>query len=517
VKRSLWLLSTLILLAVAAVSVSPQAISSHTIPQEVLISDKAEKVAALDFVPGEVIFATKSHRDSIEKLCNQYNLELEPQSPEVLIHSSVRRELPYVAKTFSDLDEVIEKLNLDPRVEYAEKNILFPVPPDSERVEIRRPLSRISPFSTTSLRSQQWGLESMEVPDGIQSNTLVAIIDTGVSPFTPELAANVVGGYDFVNETPDFSDGGNHGTHVAGTIAGRYGVGTIKVLAQKALVKDSQGRSHIELSAAIEAVYDAVAKGAKVINATWGGSLETPKSMRRAIQYAGDHDVLFIAAAGNASSDNDVRPFFPASSGEWNVIAVAGTANHRFFMPERLDPDSSYGRHSVHLTAPFGIFSEESTESSFVSRFGTSYSAPFISAEAAIAFDIYQNARAVKEAILTTVDTLDLLRDKVASAGRANFRRMIRGERNPEPQISIASQFQGVRKTPLNISITLSNPSGGAFQFQWEFGDGKTEETDVPEVTHTYKKKKSYQVVCTATYFTGRTFVLNTTATIAKK
>jgi subtilisin family serine protease len=49
----------------------------------------------------------------------------------------------------------------------------------------------------------------------------VAVVDTGISTDHLDLSANVVPGYDFVQNDGDPRDFSGHGTHVAGTIGAR--------------------------------------------------------------------------------------------------------------------------------------------------------------------------------------------------------------------------------------------------------------------------------------------------------
>jgi len=62
-------------------------------------------------------------------------------------------------------------------------------------------------------------------------DVVVAVVDTGVQLNHPDLAGNLVAGYNFVSNNNNPSDDNSHGTHCAGTVAaiGNNGVGVIGV------------------------------------------------------------------------------------------------------------------------------------------------------------------------------------------------------------------------------------------------------------------------------------------------
>jgi len=129
------------------------------------------------------------------------------------------------------------------------------------------------------------------------SNTLVAVIDTGVDYTHPDLAPNMwhnpgeipgngidddadgfvddVYGADFVNHDGDPMDDYGHGTHVAGTLGavGNNGIGVtgvnwnVKIMALKFLDANGTGST----SDAVTALGYAVSKGATISNNSWGG------------------------------------------------------------------------------------------------------------------------------------------------------------------------------------------------------------------------------------------------------
>jgi hypothetical protein len=147
--------------------------------------------------------------------------------------------------------------------------------------------------------------------------TLVAVIDSGIDYRHPDLAANIwrnpgeipgngidddgngyiddVHGYDFVNNDADPLDDNRHGTHVAGIIgaAGDNGLGIAGVAWQSRLmalkVLSAIGSGYT--SNAIKAINYAVANGAKIINASWGGA-PYDAALDAAIQYARSQGVI---------------------------------------------------------------------------------------------------------------------------------------------------------------------------------------------------------------------------------
>ncbi len=83
-----------------------------------------------------------------------------------------------------------------------------------------------------------------------------------------------------------------------------------------------------------------------VVNASWGGTGES-QTLRERIKALQEHDILFVAAAGNEGTSNDQQPFYPASFGLDNIVSVAATNPG-----EELATYSNYGEESVDIAAP---------------------------------------------------------------------------------------------------------------------------------------------------------------------
>ncbi len=134
-------------------------------------------------------------------------------------------------------------------------------------------------------------------------------------------------------------------------------------------------------------------------------------------------DTLFVFAAGNSSSDNDVFPTSPTNINLPNVISVAAS-----FEYDSLASFSNYGSKTVDLAAPgvvikAAIPSEAHDE--FIEVSGTSQASPFVAGVAANmrAINPRLTPAEVKKILLETVDQRDFLEGKVGSNGSINEKR----------------------------------------------------------------------------------------------
>lgn len=194
------------------------------------------------------------------------------------------------------------------------------------------------------------------------------------------------GGYDFVNQTGQVVDDNGHGTHVSGIIAaqhsdtvphgGSYVEGIApqaKILPLKFLDKDGGG----VISDAVAAIDYAVARGAKVINASWGGS-GCSQTLRDHIQSLESKNIIFVAAAGNDFVDIDYYKEYPASfpsNAQITVGAVTQDGTMASF--------SNYGDIGVDLFAP-GQAITSTFPGGMETLDGTSMATPFVTGAVAL-------------------------------------------------------------------------------------------------------------------------------------
>ena len=282
------------------------------------------------------------------------------------------------------------------------------------------------------------------------SNIVVAVIDSGVRYTHEDLAANMwrnpgeipgnsrdddsngfvddVHGADTASGTGTPFDENGHGTHVAGIVAsggnnGRGGVGVAwaaEIMALKFL--DSTGNGYT--SDAIEAIDYARRKGVKVINASFAGP-DYSTAFREALLRARSAGIIFVAAAGNEASDNDITPTYPASYALDNVVTVAATTRN-----DVLASLSNFGARSVHLAAPGeSIFSTYFlADNSYLEMTGTSMAAPQVAGAIALVRAYYpgETYREALDRVLEGVDVMPALAGRCQTGGRLNLRTALR-------------------------------------------------------------------------------------------
>src|SRR5262249_36075512 len=171
-------------------------------------------------------------------------------------------------------------------------------------------------------------------------------------------------------------------------------------------------------TAASAAIHYAVDHGAKVINASWGGSGTTPV-IQGALQYAGQHGVIVVCAAGNSGTNDDTNFFAPASYSvqDPNVISVAAT-NSSGGLPSW----SNYGINSVQLAAPgVGVYSLKSNGSDGTLS-GTSMAAPLVTGTIALVWSAHPtwSMSQVIDAVLDHTTPDPSLTGKVTTGGIVN-------------------------------------------------------------------------------------------------
>lgn len=218
-----------------------------------------------------------------------------------------------------------------------------------------------------------------------RKNVTIAVIDTGIDYRHPNLAPNMVPGYDFKgNDSDPMDETGSqnpgHGTHCAGIAAatglvadGVIGMGPeVSLMPIRFLGADGSG----DLNAGIKSIDYAIEKKAQVISASWGAAVPRSQAtpLIEAVERADAAGVIFVAAAANDGKSNDTTDVFPANSGTANMISVAASSS------DDGKPNwSNYGKASVHLAAPGEKIMSTLPKNSYGELSGTSMATPLVS------------------------------------------------------------------------------------------------------------------------------------------
>lgn len=274
------------------------------------------------------------------------------------------------------------------------------------------------------------------------NNPLVGIIDTGID-FKHEDLINSIA-YN-TNEIPDNSidddnngyvddyigwnaldktkiplDDHYHGTAIAGIINAKINnqIGIAGLLTQNSIVpikflSPAGGNTDV----AIVAIDYAISRKVKIINVSWGGPKPSPllEEMIKRCQKLG---ILFIAAAGNESVDNEQIPTYPANYAIDNIISVA-SMNWR----GELSDHSNFGKRLVHIAAPGESIMTTIPNNRYGFMTGTSYAAPHIAAAASMIWsqNPTYNYLEVKNYLLAHCRVDPSMNRKLSCNGRLDF------------------------------------------------------------------------------------------------
>ncbi|MBH0164084.1 S8 family serine peptidase [Fictibacillus sp. 7GRE50] len=239
-------------------------------------------------------------------------------------------------------------------------------------------------MSYNPLEKRQWYLQTIKAAEarGFKTpltETVVAVIDSGVDYKHPDLAGQVTNGYNVYNDNTNPMDRLGHGTRVAGIIGagitngiGISGINSkVKIMPLKA--GDGEGLS---LSDTVEAIYFAIDHGANVINMSYGSD-QADILEYEAIEEAYNQGIVVVAATGNENSEVNYPGAYP------QVIAV-GAVDQQL----RVTDFSNKGN-LVDLVAPGTSILSTNIKGTYDWGDGTSFATPMVSGAASYIKGIY--------------------------------------------------------------------------------------------------------------------------------
>jgi len=422
--------------------------------------------------------------------------------------------------------DAITRYMSDPNVQYAEPNYL-------------RRVATTIPNDTYF--NQQWALLNTGQSGGTagadirattawditrgSSGIVIAVLDTGADFTHPDLAPNlcatgsICAGYNFVSQNNYPKDDNGHGTHVSGIIgaAGNNALGisgvmwTVRLMPLKFLDDTGSG----SISDEIQAIQWAVANGAKVMNASFGGGAFS-HSEYNALSQANAAGLLMVAAAGNGDQhnnyqgyNNDETPFYPASYNLPNIISVAATDQN-----DMKASFSNFGPTSVHVAAP-GVYILSTFPASIPSTGncdptgiqltggycyldGTSMAAPHVTGLVGLLYSYYTGFTytQVRSTVLQYVDVLPSLSGLIQTSGRINAYLALSSLLAPSGLSAIVSQT-----STSQIALQWTDNATGASGYTVERGTASGAESQITALGPTATSFTDSSLIDGTTYY----------------
>lgn len=375
-----------------------------------------------------------------------------------------------VLRSEKDVDQVIEELKKDPNVEYAEPNtVRYPLStPNDSYFNYQWALNNSGQQFQDSLGGLSSGTadadidaaEAWNTESDSNSDIIVAVIDTGSRITHEDIGGNIwynmdeipgngidddsngyiddTNGWDFKDNdnNPDDSafpycytyapdqitctdeeDISGHGTMISGIIGAIQGNAKgISGISSKNKIRIMPIRFGLDLTSELQAIQYAKNNGAKVINASFGAEGFSQAEKNAIDAFPG----VFVAAAGNETTNNEVTHLYPSDYTSANIISVAATDQN-----DALSWFSNYGNVSVDLGAPGENISSTHNYSNttYAVGDGTSFAGPYVAASSAMILSAKSTLTAtqVKDTLLSSGDSLPSLAGKTVSGKRLNL------------------------------------------------------------------------------------------------
>lgn len=358
-----------------------------------------------DVVTGHVVVRVLAGVD-IQALATSYKTRVMDQTPGTTLYTLV------TPRGVSEA-QFVAQLSKDARVQYAEPDRLVlsnEVGGAPFHLAFDRSKAAVTYVNSVSYTQVNLGKTDVlkqingSAPLATGAGVVVAVLDTGATFTHPDLKDHYLPGYNALapGSLPwDVADGTvndevGHGTMVAGLIA-RIAPGA-SIMPVRVLNGDGIG-TMFDL---VKGIHYANTHGARVLNMSFGCSVQAG-ALNDALDEAEQMGVLVIAAAGN----NNANQALPPASGHSTLVVGAVEVDNT------KSPYSNYGSF-VRVVAPGSNIRSTFADGGYATWSGTSFSTPFVSAEAALMFSVAPTLTAsqAKDCIRSTAVSVDKVNAK---------------------------------------------------------------------------------------------------------
>ncbi len=335
------------------------------------------------------------------------------------------------------LDAVLKGLRHDPRIEFAEPDhLLSPA---------------LSP--NDAYYSLEWHLPKIEAPAAWDTtfgsnSVIIAILDSGVDSTHPDLAGQLVPGWNFYDNNSDTSDVTGHGTGVAGNAAGKgnntVGIASIAWGCKIMPIRVADPNGYASTSMIAEGVTYAADHGARVANASF--HIAGSATLSNAAQYFQSKGGVITVSAGNDGA-------FDPSPDDPYLITVSATDSN--------DAVASFSNtgNNVDLSAPGVNIVTTIRGGGYGYATGTSASAPLVAGVAGLILSVNPGLTAtqVQDILKQSADDLGAPGwDPSYGWGRVNVRKAVLA--------ALATQGVGTNGPPdvTAPTATITAPASGS-------------------------------------------------------